>query len=151
MKFTSHIRNHVKNCNLHKGLQPHKNQVIDGVLMRKCSTCNKWEPYDSYFKKGNKGKVTHCKKCASNLMWKCQSKRGKERRAKLLIKAGGKCIICGYNKCQSALTFHHRDPKQKSFALDTRNCSVLKMDKLLNELAKCDLLCMNCHMEHHHG
>lgn len=28
---------------------------------------------------------------------------------------GGKCCICGYNKCIEALEFHHLDPSQKDF------------------------------------
>ena len=28
---------------------------------------------------------------------------------------GGKCCICGYNKCPSALDLHHIDPDTKEF------------------------------------
>ena len=28
---------------------------------------------------------------------------------------GGKCCVCGYNKCIEALEFHHLDPSQKDF------------------------------------
>ena len=28
---------------------------------------------------------------------------------------GGKCCICGYDKCIDALVFHHRDPSIKEF------------------------------------
>lgn len=30
---------------------------------------------------------------------------------------GGKCEICGYDKCQDALVFHHEDPSEKEFGL----------------------------------
>lgn len=30
---------------------------------------------------------------------------------------GGKCEICGYDKCQDALVFHHEDPSKKEFGL----------------------------------
>jgi len=60
---------------------------------------------------------------------------------------GGKCKICGYNKCLAALSFHHRDPAEKDFSFDKIKCST--WDAVAKELDKCDLLCCNCHMEHH--
>lgn len=33
----------------------------------------------------------------------------KERKRKLVELKGGKCEICGYNKCIEALEFHHLD------------------------------------------
>jgi len=63
---------------------------------------------------------------------------------------GMACGICGYKKNYAALAFHHRDPGKKSFALDLRTCSNKSWDALLEEFAKCDLVCMNCHMEIHH-
>ena len=30
---------------------------------------------------------------------------------------GAKCQICGYDKCQNALQFHHIDPSKKKFAI----------------------------------
>jgi hypothetical protein len=61
---------------------------------------------------------------------------------------GGKCEICGYNKCVGALQFHHKDPKEKEFRISGISIS---WDKIKTELAKCALLCANCHMEIHHS
>jgi hypothetical protein len=58
---------------------------------------------------------------------------------------GGKCSRCGYNKCVRALSFHHRDPLIKSFGI--ANPSTKKWEIVKAELDKCDLLCLNCHME----
>jgi hypothetical protein len=63
---------------------------------------------------------------------------------------GGKCKCCEYNKNLAALSFHHRDPNKKSFELDARTMCAKKREELLEELDKCDLLCMNCHQELHH-
>lgn len=61
---------------------------------------------------------------------------------------GGKCLVCGYNKCSGALDFHHVDPKEKDFSIS----KVTKgWDKVKDELDKCVLLCSNCHREVHHG
>ena len=61
------------------------------------------------------------------------------------LKVNG-CAICGYNKCNSTLSFHHTDPKDKCFQISHGN--IMRTDsKLVDELNKCILLCANCHME----
>lgn len=60
---------------------------------------------------------------------------------------GGKCELCGYDKCPAALTFHHRDPTKKSFGIGS--VKIVAWKKLRPELDKCDLLCANCHAEIH--
>jgi hypothetical protein len=57
---------------------------------------------------------------------------------------GGKCFLCGYNKCTRALGFHHRNKSDKTFVLSRHGVA---WSKLKVELDKCDLLCANCHME----
>ena len=45
---------------------------------------------------------------------------------------GGKCSICGYNKCVDALEFHHKDPTIKEFKLGSENtvfCEMTPKDK----------------------
>ena len=43
-------------------------------------------------------------------------KKFRNNRKQLMLKGfGNKCQICGYNKCDSALEFHHLDPSQKEF------------------------------------
>lgn len=79
-----------------------------------------------------------------------QQKRGIDRKKEFIDLLGSKCVKCGYDKCQRALTFHHRDSSQKSFGLDIRSMSNRKYEVLLEEVNKCDLLCFNCHMELHH-
>lgn len=78
----------------------------------------------------------------------------KKRRKKLRTMAreykGGKCAICGYNKSERALGFHHRDPKKKEFGLSARGLT-RSWEKVKAEIDKCVLLCANCHMEVHEG
>ena len=54
------------------------------------------------------------------------------------------CAICGYNKCDKALDFHHVNPKYKKYQIIAHHIS--KPD-FINELNKCILLCKNCHSE----
>ena len=63
---------------------------------------------------------------------------------------GGKCEKCGYDKCISALEFHHVDPSQKDKNLNTRGIDRRKsLATLKPELDKCILVCCRCHREIH--
>lgn len=62
---------------------------------------------------------------------------------------GEKCQCCGYNKCITALEFHHLDPLKKDFSFgDNTNRS---WQNTKEELKKCILVCANCHREIHSG
>ena len=64
------------------------------------------------------------------------------------IKLEKGCLLCGFKGHHAALQFHHRNPRFKRFRLgDGRNYS---WKAVLREMAKCDVLCANCHyaLEH---
>ncbi|OGG06193.1 hypothetical protein A2872_04460 [Candidatus Gottesmanbacteria bacterium RIFCSPHIGHO2_01_FULL_42_12] len=63
---------------------------------------------------------------------------------------GGKCSICGYNKCVWALDLHHRDNSIKEFGLSVRGLT-RSWEKIKLEADKCVLVCANCHREIHAG
>jgi len=62
---------------------------------------------------------------------------------------GGKCCLCGYNKCNSSLTFHHTNPENKKHKISTSGS--LSWKEVKRELEKCVLICSNCHGEVHEG
>lgn len=62
---------------------------------------------------------------------------------------GGKCKICGYNKCITALDFHHLNPKEKKFRVSSGN--IKAWNTIKKELDKCILVCCRCHREIHAG
>jgi hypothetical protein len=68
----------------------------------------------------------------------------RERSVALL---GGKCCLCGYDRCLGALEFHHVDPEEKEFSISTR----MSWEAVEKELLKCRLVCSNCHREIHSG
>ncbi len=78
------------------------------------------------------------------------SKLRKKRVAEYIDMAGGKCAICGYSRCLSALEFHHVDPSKKLFGIN-ETTAVKARHKVFAELAKCVLVCANCHREIHAG
>ena len=76
----------------------------------------------------------------------------RQRRKRWAVDAfGGKCGICGYNKCVEALEFHHLDPNEKDFQLGRRGMHRhdTNWEKVKIELDKCILVCANCHRELH--
>ena len=60
---------------------------------------------------------------------------------------GGKCQICGYDRCPAAFDFHHIDAREKDFSISTS----MNWERIQAELDKCSLLCANCHREVHNG
>lgn len=70
-------------------------------------------------------------------------RRVKER---LVLRAGGTCEICGYDRYYGALQFHHLDPKAKEFSI-SRNGTTRAYAEVCAEAEKCALLCANCHAE----
>lgn len=81
--------------------------------------------------------------------YKNQKLRGLKRKYEAVLQRGGKCERCGYDKNLSALEFHHRNPEEKEFQIDIRKFSNTNLETLKEELDKCELLCSNCHHEHH--
>lgn len=85
-----------------------------------------------------------CKKCYT---WYNAEKR--KRYKNILVEyKGGKCERCGYDKCISALEFHHIDEANKSFSISETTFSK-SLDELKEEVDKCMLVCANCHRELH--
>lgn len=78
----------------------------------------------------------------------------KKARKKIKLMAinlmGGKCKLCNYNNCFSALEFHQLDPSKKEFSIGNDG-QIRSWDRIKNELQKCVLLCSNCHKEVHAG
>ena len=58
------------------------------------------------------------------------------------------CAICGYDKCDAALEFHHTNPEDKKFGVTLRSFS-RTVKSIKEEINKCILLCSNCHKEIH--
>jgi 5-methylcytosine-specific restriction endonuclease McrA len=105
-----------------------------------CTFCFRRYRYD--WRKGHTRKI--CNSCRSN---------GKvsraELKAELVAAKGGACQLCGYKKSLAALTFHHLDPETKRFTIAQGH--LRSRTALYDEIARCVLLCENCHREVHGG
>lgn len=78
------------------------------------------------------------------------ARRRKKLREQAVEYKGGKCVLCGYDRCQNALDFHHLDPKVKEFG-SSRDGMTRSWERTKKEVDKCILVCSNCHREIHAG
>jgi len=79
---------------------------------------------------------------------KAVAKRRKKIREMAIEYLGGKCCLCGYNRCAAALDFRHKDKNTKEFGL-SQNGMTRSWERTKKELDKCILVCANCHREIH--
>jgi hypothetical protein len=118
-----------------------KKPIIDG--RRECNMCRQFKLL-SEFRKSKTGRVcVNCNDCDKIRI----STYNRTLKQKAVDYLGGKCSVCGYNRCMRSLVFHHKDPTQKEFSLARRKC--LNWEDTKKELDKCALLCANCHGEIH--
>lgn len=113
-----------------------KQMAVDGDGKSKCKKCSR-----TFFYKRNAGHGrTECNSCRAH-------KRSVKMKQKAVDYKGGKCERCGYSKYIGAMSFHHIDPFEKDFQIGGNHNRA--WGKLVLELDKCQLLCMNCHAEVH--
>ena len=62
-----------------------------------------------------------------------------------MAEGGGCCAVCGYDACVINLHFHHVEPAKKSFAMTMARGKSEAAYRA--EMAKCVLVCANCHGE----
>lgn len=144
--FTS-VRYWLKKHNLKTNGVCFKNQLkkdYDGV--RICPMCNQNKSLKEFYsRRGQQGMSTYCKICTN----KNTLDRQKSIKKKALEYKGGCCEICGYNKFEGALEFHHLNPKEKDFNISSIRQLSKFTEKIKTELDKCILVCANCHREIH--
>jgi hypothetical protein len=87
------------------------------------------------------GFVYRCKRCVGEAV----TRRHRRIRALLVSEAGGRCAVCGYERCALNLHFHHVDPTAKSFDMHMGVGKALAAFR--EEAKKCVLVCANCHGE----
>ena len=128
-----------------------------------CTKCLLTKESDSFsFKNKTKEiKNTQCKDClreANRLHYKGNKQayilRNKERRKERKewyrkYKASLCCNRCGFST-PAALQFHHTDDNKES-SISQMVHSALTVEAIMYEINKCEVLCANCHMIHHHG
>ena len=72
--------------------------------------------------------------------------RRKSNKRKIVDLLGGSCSRCRYNNCLSALEFHHVSGEKE---VGISRILTNSIENIKKELAKCVLLCSNCHQKEH--
>jgi hypothetical protein len=58
------------------------------------------------------------------------------------------CVDCGISH-PAVLQFHHRSRIEKSFIISDVVRRATSLKQIMNEIKKCDVLCVNCHAKRH--
>lgn len=74
------------------------------------------------------------------------AQRTKIHKRRLELLNGKSCVRCGFDN-PKALEFHHIDPTTKVDSVI--RMILLSYDKLQAEVAKCEIICANCHAIEH--
>ena len=115
--------------------------------LKTCIRCGITKEIDKF----QRGKGNTCRQC-----WDKQSHQKatiKIAEHKLLVnelKRGG-CILCGYNQYLPALDWHHIDKDTKDKDISSSETMRKSVDRIMNEISKCVVLCANCHRAYHAG
>lgn len=116
-----------------------------------CTQCKRKLLLTEFWKDRTKpdGHEKKCKKCRSGTKNEYLRKWHNQKRVLFNnIKING-CAICGYDKCFSALEFHHVNEEDKKFEINLSKFESYGNNDIISELNKCILLCANCHRELH--
>jgi hypothetical protein len=65
------------------------------------------------------------------------------------VKLQSKCSSCGESH-PAVLDFHHRNPEEKTTTIAMMIVNGYALDKVKEEIEKCDILCANCHRKLHY-
>ena len=104
-----------------------------------CSICGIDKPITE-FEKTNRGRYSYrCKKCKTQKSKERQRFYAEQFRA---MKQAIGCARCGEDD-PYCLHFHHIDPQEKKYCVGIKGRSSFR--SMEDEVAKCILLCANCH------
>lgn len=140
---------------------------IKNIRSKVCSRCDTRKEISAFDKQRVKGVYyykPYCSGCKSkayrqrkpeiikNIAKKCKQKyRENQLKMKLELMQHinqTECKHCGYNNIL-ALSFHHRNPKEKEFNISKGFTHSYGLDLMKKEVEKCDVLCLNCHCIEH--
>lgn len=121
-----------------------------------CNRCGEDKPQTDFYKRKVDTYYKHCKKChlaypRSEKDRKPYDKKWKEKQREYVRrdKMSKGCQICNEKRHPHCLDYHHLDPTTKEFAPGQKY--KVGMDRLIQEINKCAVLCATCHRLVHAG
>lgn len=88
--------------------------------------------------------LTHYARNKSDYVKKAVARRKKMRAIVQQMKVGRPCMDCGGKFHHAAMEYDHRPGEIKCFNISI-GAADASWEKVLTEIAKCDLVCANCH------
>jgi len=115
-------------------------------MKKVCNKCGIEKDYEEFAKNGNSTR-SYCKACEA-----ARARENYQKTQEYVRSLKTKCQICGYDRNPAALEFHHPDDNKDATVakLASRSWSNPLKEKIDNEIAKCEILCANCHREQHY-
>ena len=112
-----------------------------------CTSCNQDLPEEKFKFRGATGRQSHtrhamCNKCLYIRYTRPNAAKKTDIIQKYKLKKG--CLDCGYNAHSEALEFDHKPGTEKLFNVGEK-IGALSIDKVWDEIAKCEVVCANCH------
>lgn len=130
--------------------------------MKQCNLCLNWfeENTDNFYKRKSGKFDPQCRGCLSNRSKKyyslnkkeCINRTSKKRNQRISknrkyifeFLKDKRCVDCGETNILT-LEFDHVDPSLKKYSVSWIMCQGLSLDKLKEEVNKCEIRCANCH------
>lgn len=120
-------------------------------MRKRCTRCGEFKPHDQFSKrsKSKDGLRVECKSCQKEIR---RNDRNKFSTFAVNYK-GNECVDCGkhltYQNNKGEYDFHHVDPSTKVTGIGILLKDHASIERLINELDKCVLLCKPCHKQRH--
>ena len=127
-------------------------------IKKECSTCGKYKLHEEFatasWRTLKSGERKHYRRKVCHKCW--YYKTTKPKREAIVkwykeIKLSLSCDCCGYNRIPQAIEFHHVDSSTKIANVSDMVYHLgYSVKKILQEIAKCNPLCVLCHAEETH-
>jgi hypothetical protein len=126
----------------------HVNRTLKEKGLRRCAHCHEDKPFDDFYLRDSKP-GTYCKSCHNSQFANHRAYVIQERLAWLdEVKLHYGCCLCSPDQFNDpiVLQFHHVDKSTKSENVSTLAGAAQSWKKILDEVAKCVVVCANHHL-----
>ena len=131
--------------------------------MKECTTCSEQKDESEFHKNARwaDGLQKYCKECHKTINKRhyVNNKDAYIRRADATRRSLAEwwkqykenlfCEVCSESRWW-CLDFHHKDPNTKDMAVSMMIANTKSKEVILKEIAKCVVVCRNCHADIHH-
>jgi hypothetical protein len=130
------------------------------AVTKKCSNCCRAKLLSAFSKKGPTRLQSWCKECSraksrrhyiahkTQYVQRARARKQNCRQWFRAYKSQLKCSRCSETH-PACLQFHHADPTLKEFSVGPSALTGLSLARIQQEIAKCIVLCANCHLKEH--